>query len=116
MGITPQDRELTKGDEMRRYGSVLFFFLILIVALNVIDAFLTMIILDLKGEEVNPVVRSVMDLYGDKFWIWKFLLVSTCLVLLCLHSRLKHVKTLIVVISLIYASTVVYQLFLLKVL
>ena len=101
---------------MRRYGSRLFFFLILIVALNVMDAFLTMIILDLKGVEANPFVRSVMDVYGDKFWIWKFLLVSTCLVLLCLHSRLKHVKALIVAISLVYASTVVYQLFLLKVL
>jgi hypothetical protein len=75
-----------------------------------------MIILDLKGEEANPVVRSVMEIYGDKFWIWKFLLVSTCLVLLCVHSRLKHVKTLIAVISLIYVSTVVYQLILLKVL
>jgi hypothetical protein len=80
------------------------------------DAFLTMIILDLKGEEVNPVVRSVMDIYGDKFWVWKFVLVSSCLVLLCLHSRLKHVKAIIIMISLIYLSTVAYQLFLLKVL
>jgi hypothetical protein len=33
-------------------------------------------ILDLKGWEANPVVHTVIILYGTKFWIWKFSIVS----------------------------------------
>jgi len=95
-----------------RYSSRLFFLLIVIMGLNVLDALFTMMILDLKGWEANPVVRSVMILYGTKFWIWKFSIVSFCLVLLCLHSRLKLVRGAILAISCVYFMVVAYQIFL----
>jgi hypothetical protein len=72
-----------------------------------------MMILDDKGWEFNPVVRSVMDAHGDKFWIWKFGIVSISLTLLCLHSKFGHVKQIIVGLSLIYVLTILYQLFIL---
>ena len=72
-----------------------------------------MMILDLKGWEANPVVRSVISLYGTKFWIWKFSIVSVSLVLLCLHSRFKLVRELIVAIGCLYVMVIVYQIFLL---
>ena len=102
-----------KGGYVDRYSSILFFFLISIVGLNVLDAFLTLLILDLKGWEANPVVNSVITLYGTKFWIWKFFIVSVPLALLCLHSRFKWVKEIIVVISCLYIMVVAYQVFLL---
>jgi hypothetical protein len=102
-----------KGGYVDRYSPTLFFFLVLIVGLNVLDAFFTMIILDSTGWEINPVVRSVIDIHGNKFWVWKFAIVSACLVLLCLHSRFKRVKGAIVAISSIYLTVVLYQLFLL---
>ena len=102
-----------KGGYIDRYSSTLFFFLITIVGLNVLDALFTMMILDLKGWEANPVVSSVIDLYGTKFWIWKFFIVSVSLVLLCLHSRFRWVKEIIVVISCLYIMVVAYQVFLL---
>jgi len=105
------DRE--KGGYVDRYSSALFALLILIVGLNILDALFTMTILDLKGWEANPVVRSVIQLHGEKFWIWKFALVSFCLVLLCLHSRFRFVRGMIIFLSSIYLVVVLYQLFLL---
>src|SRR5512147_3132035 len=69
-----EDQE--KGGYVDRYGARLFFFLILIVGLNILDSFFTMIILDCGGSEVNPIVRSAIEVYGDDFWVWKFLIVS----------------------------------------
>ena len=42
-----------------RYSAPLFFLLVSITGLNVLDSLFTMMILDLKGWEANPVVRSV---------------------------------------------------------
>jgi hypothetical protein len=85
----------------------------MIVGLNILDALFTITILDLKGWEANPIVRSVIQLHGQKFWIWKFVLVSFCLVLLCLHSRFRLVRGAILFLSSVYLVVVLYQLFLL---
>jgi hypothetical protein len=98
---------------MTRHSPVIFFFLVSTLGLNILDSLLTMMIIDLKGHEVNPVMQSVMTLYGSDFWIWKFGVVSLSLVLLCILSELKIVKGVIVTMSSIYFTVVLYQLFLL---
>ncbi len=95
---------------MDRYGSGLFFWLVLIAGLNVIDAFLTMIILEDGGREINPIVHSVMQLYGDKFWIWKFAIVSLPLILLCLHSKFRHATPVILGVGVIYVAVILFQI------
>ena len=102
-----------KGGYVDHYGSKLFFFLIVIIGLNILDVVFTMMILDNKGWEFNPVVRSVMNIHGDRFWIWKFTIVSFSSTLLCLHSKFGPVKQIIVGLSLIYLLTILYQLFIL---
>ncbi len=102
-----------RGGYIDRYSPTLFFFLITIIGLNVLDALFTLMILDLKGWEANPVVHSVISLYGTKFWVWKFSIVSVSLILLCLHSRFRLVKEIIVGISCLYGLVVLYQIFLL---
>jgi len=102
-----------QGGYVDSYSSALFAILVLLVGLNVLDSFFTMMILDGRGLEANPVVHSVMQLHGDGFWIWKFGLVSFCLILLCLHSQFRLVRGVIIVHSSIYLLTVIYQLFLL---
>ena len=104
--------EQQKGGYVDRYSSRLFFFLVLIISLNILDAFLTMIIIELNGVELNPVVLSVMHLYGDQFWIWKFAIVSFCSILLCLHIRFGRVKVAVASISFVYLVVVLYQVFL----
>jgi hypothetical protein len=102
-----------KTDYVDRYSSMIFLLLILIVGLNILDSVFTMMILDLKGLEANPVVRSVIEIHGDKFWIWKLAIVSTCLILLCLHSRFRMVKGILIAICSIYLIVVFYQILLL---
>lgn len=102
-----------KGGYVDRYSSTLFFFLVSIIGLNVLDAFFTLMILDLKGWEANPVVHTVIILYGTKFWIWKFSIVSVSSALLCLHSRFRLVREIIIAISCLYVMVVAYQIFLL---
>ena len=101
-----------RGGYVDRYSARLLFVLTLIVGLNILDALFTMMIIDLKGVEINPIVLSVMHLYGDKFWIWKFGIVSFSLILLCLHSRFRRVKPLLVGVCLVYSVVVFYQVFL----
>ena len=101
-----------KGGYVDRYSSGLFFFLVLIIGLNVLDALLTMMILELGGRELNPIVQSVIDLCGEKFWVWKFAIVSLSMVLLCLHSRFKRVMAVCIGSGFIYLAVILYQIFL----
>ena len=103
-----------QGGYVDRYSKPLFFLLILILGLNILDSFLTMMILDLGGKEFNPFVRSVMDLHGDRFWIWKFMMVSASLVLLCLHRGFRLFRGIIIAISSFYLIIVLYQVYLIS--
>ena len=99
-----------KGGYVDRYSPRLFFFLIFILVLN-IDTIFTMIVLDHQGTEINSIVRAAIEMYGDKFWLWKFGIVSASLILLCLHIKFRGVKTIIVAFGSIYFALVLYQIF-----
>ena len=88
--------------------------MILIVGLNVLDAFQTILLLDLGGWEVNPIVHSAMQLYGDNFWVWKFFIASASVVLLCLHSKFRKAKPIIVLATLLYIVIVLYHFLLIR--
>jgi hypothetical protein len=103
-----------RKEEATAYNPVLLIPLILVLGLNVLDSLFTIMVLDFGGYEINPVTRSVITLYGDGFWIWKFVIVSVSLVLLCLHSQLKMVKVALLSISTLYTVTVCYQVMLLR--
>jgi hypothetical protein len=101
-----------KGGYIDFYSTKLFIVLIIILGLNILDVILTMVILEHQGYELNPVVRSAIDVYGDGFWVWKYGIVSACLLLLCLHIKFKRVKTIIVATCSIYFVVVLYQIIL----
>lgn len=103
-----EDQE--RGGYVDRYGSGLFFLIVLIAGLNVIDALLTMIILEDGGREMNPIVCSVMQIYGDKFWIWKFAIVSVPLILLCIHSKFRRTTPVILGMGVIYVAVILFQI------
>jgi Domain of unknown function (DUF5658) len=102
----------TRGGYVDRYSPKLFILLVLIVVLNVFDAILTTIILDGGGWEMNPVVRAAIETYGDKFWVWKFMIVSIAVVTLCLLSKVKGVKYLVAATTALYAGVVIYEIYL----
>jgi Domain of unknown function (DUF5658) len=95
-----------------RYDFGLLILMTLAVGLNVLDALFTMMILDDGGWEINPVVGSVIQLYGDGFWVWKFGIVSFSLTLLCLHSKFRLVVPIILGITAISGTVILYQIFL----
>jgi len=99
----------SKGGYVDRYSSDTLFLVVLIIGMNVLDALFTIMALELKGLELNPVVHAVMLLHGDNFWIWKFFIVSVPLIFLCLHSKFRPVKTILVSICIIYTAVVVYE-------
>lgn len=94
------------------YSPAILFLLILVGGLNILDSLFTMTVLDSGGHEINPIVRSVIALYGDRFWVWKFFIVSASSVILCFYSNFRLVKFTILGISAIYVSTILYQIFL----
>jgi hypothetical protein len=98
------------GGYVDRYSSGLFFILVLILGLNILDALYTTAILDLDGWEVNPILASVIEIYGGSFWIWKFGIVSTSLVVLCLHSKFKPVRGILVGINVLYLFVILHQI------
>jgi hypothetical protein len=100
------------GGYVDRYGSGLLFLLVLILGLNVLDIILTMMILEDGGREANPVVRLAIQFYGDRFWVWKFFLVSVPLILLCLHSKFRLVMPVLLGISAVYMAVILYQVLL----
>jgi hypothetical protein len=102
-----------RGGYTDRYSSGLFTFLVLILALNALDALFTLMILNVGGCEVNFVVGSAIELWGDRFWIWKFALSSACVILLCLHSNFRLVRKAIFGITVIYVMLAIYQVSLL---
>jgi len=103
-----------KGGYVDRYSSVLFFMLVLILGLNILDALLTTAILNQDGWEANPILAIVIDLYGGKFWIWKFGIVSISIVLLCLHSKFRSIRVILVGINIFYLIVVLHQILMLR--
>ena len=103
-----------KGGYVDRYDPALFFFLVIIIGFNLLDAFLTQAILDFGGRELNPVVQAAIFSFGKQFWIWKHSIVSASLIILCLHSKFPRVKTIVGAIALIYCGVVLYQVALLN--
>ncbi len=105
-----EDQE--RGGYVDRYHSGLLILITLAVGLTVLDALFTMMILDDGGWEINPVVRSVIQLYGDRFWIWKFVIVSIPLTLLCIHSKFRLVMPVILGVAITNAIVILYQILL----
>jgi hypothetical protein len=71
-----------------------------------------MMILDDGGWEINPIIRSAIQLFGEGFWVWKFAIVSIPLIVLCLHSKFRLVVPALAIITAINIAVVLYQIFL----
>jgi hypothetical protein len=95
------------------YGVGLASLVVLVAGLNILDAIFTQVILATGGAECNPVVRVAIDVYGDRFWIWKVVAVSSLLVLICLYSRLKLFRVILAGTALLFAGVISWQLHLL---
>jgi hypothetical protein len=101
-----------KGGYIDRYSRILFLLMALILGLNILDSLFTMMLLDLGEQEFNPFVRSFIELHGDMFWIWRFVIVSVALILLYLHRGFIRVRRMIICVGLVYVVIMIYQMYL----
>ncbi len=108
-----RESDQRKGGYTDRYSLKLFLFVVSILCLNILDVFLTHTAVRQKGWKLNPMIRSIMGMSGERFWIWKFAIISVALIVLCLHIHFKPAKKIIVVLSSIYFLTILYRIFLL---
>lgn len=102
----------SKGGYVDRYSSGLLLLLVVLLALNALDAVLTIFILDCGGREVNPLMGALIMYCGERFWVWKFLLVAVAVLFLCLHSQFPRVKSALWMVTLIYGGLILYQVYL----
>jgi hypothetical protein len=93
------------------YSAGLLFLIIMIVGLDILDSLLTMMAQDLGGWGINPIVRSVVEIYRDKFWVSKFAIVSIPLILLCIHSKFRLAMPVILSICIIKVFVLLHQVF-----
>jgi len=85
--------------------------IILIVGLDILDSLVTTMALDLGKWGINPVVRSVIEIYRDMFWASKFAIVSIPLILLCIRSKFRLAMPVILSICVIKVFVLLYHFF-----
>jgi hypothetical protein len=90
----------------------------LIMLLCGADALLTLALIQHGAEEINPLMAPLVDGSADAFAAWKFGLTAAGVVFLTLLARLQFfgrtVGVILYVVLGLYATLVVYELFLLR--
>jgi hypothetical protein len=95
-----------------RNRPLMFFVAILIMSLNITDAFFTQIIIAHGGWEVNPIARAALDLCGDYFWLWKHGVVSLAVIMLSSYIHLRIARVSLAVAAGMYSAVTVWHLIL----
>lgn len=104
------ENEKEAGRLFARHGPVLLFLFTSISCLNILDSVLTLMILDLGGVEANPIVNSAIQVFGDHFWLCKYVIVSLSSAILCYWGKRTSVKISLIFLALVYSAVVIYQI------
>lgn len=91
------------------YSGGLLLLIFLIVGLDILDSLSVKMVLDLRGWEIHPIARTVIEIYRDRFWVSKVAILSIPLILLCIHSRFRLAMSVILAICLIKIGFLLYQ-------
>ena len=95
-----------------RKRPLMFFMAVLIMSLNITDAFFTEIIIAHGGWEVNPISRAAIATFGDHFWLWKHGVVSLAVIMLSSHIHLRVARVCLAVAAFMYSGVTVWHLIL----
>jgi len=96
----------------RRDDPLVFFLAVLVIVLNLADAVCTDFILAHGGWEVNPIARGAIAAFGDRFWIWKYSLVSFSVILLSGYVHMRMARVCLAVAAVLYSAVTVWHLIL----
>ncbi len=92
-----------------RKRPLMFFMAVLIMSLNITDAFFTQIIIAHGGWEVNPIARAAIATFGDHFWLWKHGVVSLAVIMLSSHIHLRVARVCLAVAAFMYSGVTVWH-------
>ena len=95
-----------------RKSPLMFFMAVLIMSLNIRDAFFTEFIIAHGGWEVNPIARAAIATFGDHFWLWKHGVVSLAVIMLSSHIHLRMARVCLAVAAFMYSGVTVWHLIL----
>ena len=94
------------------YGQGLFLVSVLIVALNALDAYFTMLYLGLGGEELNPAAQVLIDMGPIAFIGAKTLGIGICVAFLTMVKNFKGAKLGIGIVLGVYLLLLGWHFFL----
>jgi hypothetical protein len=83
---------------------------VVILVLNILDAWLTLIYIGYGGSEANPVARRLLDWGTGWFLGAKSLLVTGCLLFLAVHKTFRCVRPALRLLTWFYGALLVYHL------
>jgi len=83
-----------------------------VFVLNICDAFFTLLFLDQGGAEANPIMERLLAIDHHVFLFEKLFVVGAWLVILAMHKNFRVARFGLWMALSVYASVVVYHLFL----
>src|SRR5262245_30326737 len=95
------------------YGGRLFLVALAIIALNLLDAWFTLLFLAQGGHEVNPFVQRVLNLGPAAFIAFKTLGIGACVVFLAITKNFLAARIGLVTVLLGYSILLGWHLYLL---
>lgn len=101
-----------------RYSKTIFRLIVLILIFSVLDAFLTLLLIDHGAVELNPLMAFYLDIGPAPFVAVKYTLTSLSIFVLLVYSNnsiksLKiYTRSMFSIISLTFAGVIAWQLFL----
>ncbi|MDH5377409.1 MAG: DUF5658 family protein [Gammaproteobacteria bacterium] len=112
-----RDGDTLNGLVVDHHEPKLFFITVAILLLCIADAFFTLTILNMGGEEVNPVMKALLDTDVLLFFVIKFFLTAVFLVVTIVYKHFKILNLvsgyhLIVGIFSVYITLIFYELYL----
>ncbi len=94
------------------YGRREVTYVILILILNILDAFFTLDYIDKGGAEANPIAQGLLDLGNTWFIYAKSFLVGLCLAFLLVHKKFAFVDLALGFLCAFYSLLLGYHAFL----
>jgi hypothetical protein len=112
--------EVKQGYYTDRYEKWVGLCIVAITLMSMLDAFLTLNILDKGGIEVNPVMSALLAINTQAFLIGKFFVTVVCLLFALVHInfhvlRILPMKYILVSITIFYVFLIAYELLLLAI-
>ncbi len=95
-----------------RFGQTLFLVATLVILLNVLDAFFTLLFLGNGGRELNPIAQFFLDLGPVAFLLVKTAGIGLCVAYLVLVNRFKGAKIGMGVVFVIYLALLCWHFYL----